>query len=120
MDSLKFDIVDFDDAYKILPKKNPKHYKENVKIIRATPGHNIIPLPLLAKKTIRMEIIKYGNKLYPTLKSEISDAILLGKVSKKLSIDDEKKIDHILDFYSDISKIISRDLSALKIQNLKK
>ena len=120
MSSLKYDIVDFDDAFKVLPKKNIKQYKETVKMIRATPKYNIISLPLLAKKTIRLEVIKYFNKLYPSLKTEISDAILLGKISKKISIEDEVKIDEILSFYSDISKVISQDLTALRIQKLEK
>jgi hypothetical protein len=120
MSSIKFEIMDFDNVILTRPKKKSKQFKETAKTIRATLKHNIIVLPIKAKKAIRREAIIYAVKMYPELKSEMETAIIFGKLPKNMNSDTEKKIDKILDFYSDISKIISLDLSALRIQKLKK
>jgi hypothetical protein len=108
------EIVEFE-KFILKPVIRAPARKEIFKISRATLKNDIIPLPIPVKKIIRKNVLDTALNKYPELEKEISEAVNKGIVKQSKNVD---KIDEILDMYSDISKIISTELSAIRIQTM--
>lgn len=86
---------------------------------------NLVTLSSADRKAVQGIVSKHvnGNKKYNTEKviiDGLGDILKLGKFSKDIPEDTIAKIDEILELYSNLSKQIHTDRSALKIMGLTK